>query len=89
VGRRGRISRRDFLTGAHRGRNGATEDPRARRLPHDPGRDCDRYPLGRDEEIATRGDRAAPERTPDTPEWERTLADAIEQLNDLTGIEEP
>jgi hypothetical protein len=92
VTRRGRISRRDFLTGALSGRKGAAEDPHARRPPHDPGRDFDRYPLGRNEEVATRGGLAAPERTPETPEtpeWERNLADAIEQLNDLTGIEEP
>ena len=89
VGRRGRISRRGFLTGAFRDRNGAAEDPRAPRRPHGPGRDFDRYPLGRDEEVATRGGLAAPERTPETPEWERNLAGAIEKLNDLTGIEEP
>ena len=89
MGRRERISRRDFLTGALRGRNGAAEDPSARRPPHSPGRDFDRYPLGRDEEVATRGGLAAPERTHETPESERNLAGAIEQLNDLTGIEEP
>ena len=89
VGWRGRISRRDFLTGALRGRNDAAKDPSARRSPHGPGRDFDRYPLGRNEEVAPRGGLAAPERTPETPERERNLAGAIEQLNDLTGIEEP
>jgi hypothetical protein len=89
VARRGHISRRVFLKGALSGRNGAAEDPRARRPSQSPGRDFDRYPLGRNEEVAPRGGLAAPKRTPETPEWERTLADAIEQLNDLTGIEEP
>jgi hypothetical protein len=89
VSRRGRISRREFLTGALRGRGGAAEDPRARRPPRGFRRDFDRYPLGRNEEAASRGDLAAPERTPETPECEHNLAGIIEQMNDLTGIEEP
>jgi hypothetical protein len=88
VARRGHISRRGFLMGAFRDRSGGAEDGRARRPPHDPGRDFGRYPLGSNEEPATRGGLAAPERTSETPERERNLAEVIEQLNDLTGIDE-
>ncbi|HEY5656385.1 MAG TPA: hypothetical protein VIY27_01215 [Myxococcota bacterium] len=86
---RGRISRRDFLRGALRERNGAARDPRAGRPAHGLDRDFDRYPLGHNEEPGPRGSLAAPEHTTEIPERESALARVIEQLNDLTGIEEP
>ena len=69
------INRRDFMTGAFRGRNAALAATAARASTEAPK-------CSRDSEV--------PMCAPDVPEWgDRGLRKVLESMNDLSGIEEP
>jgi len=67
------------------------EEAAIRVLPRDlaKGKLGEHYRFGWKEEARISRDFTAPDRAPEIPEWEDSMERVLEQMDDLTGIEEP
>ena len=91
VTRTAKINRRQFLTGAFRGRDVALSRTGASSaLPRDltQGRLDEYYRFGREDEPQIGRNFTAPETAPQIPNWDDEIDSVLEEMEDLKGIED-
>ena len=89
--RKAKINRRQFLTGAFRGRNAEISRARAiSALPRDLGQrnPDDHYRFGRENEPKNGRDFTAPETASGIPDWDDGIDSVLEEMENLKGIED-